>query len=434
MVIFTNVESSGPDAMAKLAGPASSHPRRPKVLFLSKNFPNKVFDVLGLWVENLVRHSVSFCEPKVISPVQYCPPLPGLPDYYARLRSIPRHCSWDGVEVFYPRYLVGPGYSLRSIEWATYYLAARRQADQLRHEFPFDLIHAHFTYPDGCAAVRLGRRFQVPVIITEHVPWGPWMDSSTIVLRQAIRAVRECTLLVAVSTSVRDSILGVVGAPEKMRVIPNAVDGTIFTLSTKGQRPKDNQIIFVGAIRPVKGVDILLRATRLLVESGRDIHLLLVGESFFKNYQREYERIRRMVQELNLEGRVQFVGKRRPVELVRYVQESAALVLPSRAESFGMVLVEALACGTPIVATRCGGPEDIVNGQVGVLVPPENPQALAAGIAHVLDKRNSYNPEVLRSYALQHFGLDSVGSRLKTLYAEALDRFEAPPSVSDHGS
>src|SRR5713226_304513 len=434
MVIFTNVESPGPDAMAKLAGPASSHPRRPKVLFLSKNFPNKVFDVLGLWVENLVRHSVSFCEPKVISPVQYCPPLRGLPDYYARLRSIPRHCSWDGVEVFYPRYLVGPGYSLRSVEWATYYLAARRQADQLRREFPFDLIHAHFTYPDGCAAVRLGRRFQVPVIITEHVPWGPWMDSSAIVLRQAIRAVRECTLLVAVSTSVRHSILGMVGAPEKMRVIPNAVDGTIFTLPPKGQRPKDNQIIFVGAIRPVKGVDILLRAMRLLVESGREVHLLLVGESFFKNYQREYERIRRMTQELDLEGRVQFVGKRRPRELVRYIQESAALVLPSRAESFGMVLVEALACGTPVVATRCGGPEDIVNDQVGVLVPPESPQALAAGIAHVLDKRNSYDPEVLRSFALREFGLDSVGSRLKTLYAEALDRFEAPPSVSDHGS
>src|SRR5713226_4678167 len=419
--------------MPKLAGPAFSHVSRPRVLFLSKTFPNKVFDVLGLWVENLVRHSVSFCEPKVISPVQYCPPL-RLPDYYSRLRSIPLHCSRDGVEVFHPRYLVGPGYTLRSVEWATYYLAVRRQADQLRREFPFDLIHAHFTYPDGCAAVRLGRRFQVPVIITEHVPWGPWMDSNASVLRQATRAVRECTLLVAVSTSVRDSILGVVSAPEKIRVIPNAVDGTIFTLPAKGQRPIVNQIIFVGAIRPVKGVDILLRAMRLLAESGREVHLLLAGESFFKNYQREYERIRRMTQELDLEGRVQFVGKRRPPELARYIQESAVLVLPSRAESFGMVLVEALACGTPVVATRCGGPEDIVNDQVGVLVPPESPQALAAGIAHVLDKRNSYDPEVLRSFALREFGLDSVGSRLKTLYAEALDRFEAPPSVSDHGS
>ncbi len=419
--------------MPKLAGPAFSHGSRPRVLFLSKTFPNKVFDVLGLWVENLVLHSVSFCEPKVISPVQYCPPL-RLPDYYSRLRSIPLHCSRDGVEVFHPRYLVGPGYTLRSVEWATYYLAVRRQADQLRREFPFDLIHGHFSYPDGCAAVRLGRRFNVPVIITEHVPWGAWMDNSAMVLRQAIRAVRECTLLVAVSASVRDSILRVVSAPERMRVIPNAVDGTIFALPTKEQRLVDNQIIFVGAIRPVKGVDVLLRATRLLVESGREVSLLLVGESFFKNYEREYDLIRRMTHELDLEARVQFVGKRRPPELVRCIQESAVLVLPSRAESFGMVLVEALACGTPVVATRCGGPEDIVNEKVGILVPPEDPQALAAGIAQVLDRRSNYVPEALRSYALQHFGLDSVGHRLKTVYDEALDRFHVPPSSSNHGS
>jgi teichuronic acid biosynthesis glycosyltransferase TuaC len=416
----TGVESSGADAREKVTGSASGHVRHPKVLFLSKSFPNKVFDVLGLWVENLVRHSVSFCQPKVISPVPYCPPLPGLPEYYARLRTIPRRCAYDGVEVFYPRYLVGPGYSLRAVEWATYYLAVRRQADQLRREFPFDLIHAHFTYPDGCAAVRLGRRFQVPVIITEHVPWGPWMDSSSIVLQQAIRAVHECALLVAVSSSVRNSILEVIDAPEKIRVIPNAVDGTIFTLPAKGQRRISNQIVFVGAIRPVKGVDILLRAMRVLKESGREVHLLLVGESFFKNYQREYERIRRMTQELDLDGRVEFVGKQQPVDVVRYVQESAVLVLPSRAESFGMVLVEALACGTPVVATRCGGPEDIVNDRVGVLVPPEDPQALATAIAQVLDRRNSFAAEELRSYALRQFGLDAVGARLKALYDEAL--------------
>jgi teichuronic acid biosynthesis glycosyltransferase TuaC len=415
--------------MDKLGGGADGHVRNPKVLFLSKSFPNKVFDVLGLWVENLVRHSVSFCQPKVISPVPYCPPLPGLPEYYARLRTIPRHCAYDGVEVFYPRYLVGPGYSLRAVEWVTYYLSVRRQADQLRREFPFDLIHAHFTYPDGCAAVRLGRRFQVPVIITEHVPWGPWMDSSSIVLQQAMRAVRECTLLIAVSSSVRNSILEVVDAPEKMRVIPNAVDGTIFTLPAKGQRPISNQILFVGAIRPVKGVDILLRAMRVLRESGREVQLLLVGESFFKNYQREYDRIRRMTQELDLDGRVEFVGKQRPADVVHYMQNSGVLVLPSRAESFGMVLVEALACGTPVVATRCGGPEDIVNERVGVLVPPEDPEALATAIAHVLDKGDSFDPAELRSYALRQFGLDSVGARLRALYEEALGSVRVRPSA-----
>lgn len=391
---------------------------------LSKNYPNNVFDVLGLWVENLVRYSARFCEPKVISPVQYCPPLPGLPEYYTRLRSIPRHCSENGIEVFHPRYLVGPGYSLRSIEWATYYLAVRRRAYQLHRDSRFDLIHAHFTYPDGCVAVRLGRHFHVPVIITEHIPWGPWMDTSATVLRQATRAVRECTLQIAVSNPVRESIARVVGESEKIRVLPDAVDGTVFKLSEMGKRPVGNQIIFVGAIRPVKGVDVLLRAVRLLVDSGRDVNLVLVGESFFKDYQREYDRMRELTQKLDLERHVSFVGKRRPPELVHHIQESALLVLPSRAESFGTVLVEALACGTPVVATRCGGPEDIVNDQVGVLVPPEDPEALAKGIQHVLDRRKDFDPVRLRAYALEHFGLESVGKRLASLYDEAFECYK----------
>ena len=114
------------------------------------------------------------------------------------------------------------------------------------------------------------------------------------------------------------------------------------------------------------------------------------------------------------------------------MQQSAALILPSRAESLGMVLVEALACGTPVVATRCGGPEDIVNEQVGILVPPEDPQALANGIEHVLDRQAAYDPVKLRTHALENFGLQSVGDRLADVYEEAVrqSRNSAPAELA----
>ena len=393
---------------------------RPNVLVLSKSYPNDVFDVLGLWVENLVRYSAKFCEPKVISPIPYCPPIPGMPEYYARLRSIPHRCLTNGIDVFHPRMLVGPGNSLYSLEPRTYYWAVRRIAKGLRRDFPFDLIHAHFTYPDGVAAVRLGKQFGVPVIISEHVPWGPWTYHNAFVRRESVRAVQQCTFHVAVSGPVRESVARVVGVADKLRVIPVGVDGTIFNRS--GERALPNHLLFIGAIRPVKGVDILLRAMRILADAGRDVTVGLVGESYFKTYRREYDRLRQMVEDLGLGGWVNFAGKRRPPELVRTIQESAVLILPSRAESFGMVLVEALACGTPVVATRCGGPEDIVTEEVGVLVPPEDPAALAAGIAQVLDRRSEYDAAKLRAYALERFGLESVGKRLQALYAEALSR------------
>jgi len=406
--------------MTALAEPPPDKSYRPKVLVLSKSYPNSVFEVLGLWVENLVRHSAEFCEPKVIAPVQYCPPIPGLPEYYRRFRSIPGHCFASGIEVIHPRMLVGPGYSLHSIESRIYYWAVCRVAKRLRRDFPFDLIHAHFTYPDGVAAVRLGKQFGIPVVITEQNPWGPWMDEDTAVRRQSIRAAQECTFHIAISRSVRESIVRLTGESNKLRIVPDAVDGDTFTLPEWGNGPIHNQIIFVGAIRPVKGVDILLRSVRLLVDAGRDVKLLLVGESFFRSYKKESDRLRQMAVDLGIAGRVNFAGKKPLTELVREIQKSAVLVLPSRAESFGMVLVEALACGTPVVATRCGGPEDIVTEEVGVLVPPENPQALAAGIARVLDRRGDYDPAKLRAHALERFGLESVGQRLQALYAEAL--------------
>src|SRR5712692_3600449 len=289
-------------------GPASYVRRRPKVLVLSKNYPNDVFDVLGLWVENLVRYSTSFCEPKVISPVPYCPPIPGLPEYYARLRSIPRRCLSNEIEIFHPRMFVGPGHSLYSFESRTYYWAARLVASRLRQGFPFDLIHAHFTYPDGVAAVRLGRQFGVPVIITEHVPWGPWTDHNAFVHGESVRAVEECAFHIAVSGPLRESVARVVGASEKLRVIPVGVDGTIFHGREDRSQPLPDQLLFIGAIRPVKGVDVLLGAMRLLAGAGRNVTLVLVGEGYFKSYQREHDRLRQMVEDLRLGGRVNFVG------------------------------------------------------------------------------------------------------------------------------
>ncbi|MGH9685852.1 MAG: glycosyltransferase [Candidatus Acidiferrales bacterium] len=410
------------DAMTAPSRPSVDAARRLKVLVLSKNYPNPVLEVMGLWAEAMVRSSQKFCEPKVISPVQYCPPVPGLPEYYTRLRTIPRKRWLNGIEVFHPRFITGPGYSLYSIESAAYYMAVRSLVQRLRQEFPFDLIHAHFTYPDGVVAVRLAKRFRVPVIITEQNPWGPWMDQNAIVRRQSVWAARECTFQTALSTAARDSIARLAGESEKLRVIPNVVDESVFTLPSNERRSNPNQIVFVGAIRPVKGVDVLLRSLRLLADSGRDVRLVIIGESFFKAYQNEYTRLQQMAKDLGLNDRVQFVGKRQPPELARIIPESALLVLPSRAESFGTVLVEALACGTPVVATRCGGPEDIVADGMGVLVPPEDPRALARGIAEVLDHRTAYDPHRLRAYAVEKFGLDSVGQRLARLYQEALDR------------
>jgi glycosyltransferase involved in cell wall biosynthesis len=147
---------------------------------------------------------------------------------------------------------------------------------------------------------------------------------------------------------------------------------------------------------------------------------VLVGEGHFQRYAADQDRVRALAAELGLAERVEFAGRKPLAELVAEIQRSTLLVLPSRAESLGMVLVEALACGTPVVATRCGGPEDIVDERVGVLVPPEDPAALAGGIEQVLDRRADFEPAALRAHALERFGIESVTARYAELYEAAL--------------
>jgi glycosyltransferase involved in cell wall biosynthesis len=247
------------------------------------------------------------------------------------------------------------------------------------------------------------------------------MDRDTRVRRQALHAAHRCRVHIAVSNALRTSISRITGEPERLRVIPNAVDGSVFTLPAPGSPRSPTQILFVGVVREVKGVDVLLHAVRRLLDRGRQVRLVVVGESFYRSYRADHARVRRLAGDLGLAAHVVFTGGKQAADVARHMRESAVLVLPSRRESLGVVLMEALACGTPVVATRCGGPEDIVTPQVGVLVPPEDPEALARGIAHVLDHPADYDPACLRRYVLERFGLDSVSRRLAALYAEALN-------------
>jgi teichuronic acid biosynthesis glycosyltransferase TuaC len=402
---------------------------RLRVLVLSRAYPNNVVELMGLWVERLVRHSKSFCEPVVVSPVAYCPPLLGIPENFARFRRVDRYREHDGIGVFHPRMLAGPGYSLYNFEGKLYYAAVKNLIDRLWRESKFDLIHAHFTYPDGVVAAQLGRRYGVPVVITEHVPWDVW-GSYPKVREQAIWALGESAYHISVSRPARSSVERYAGPRQNLIVIPNGVDGTVFRLSSDEHGRVPNRILFVGAVRPVKGVDILLRSIRLLRDRGREASLIVAGEPFFGSYQKEETRLRYMTRDLQLQDWVHFIGKQSPSEVAALMARSGVVVLPSRAESFGSVLIEALACGTPVVATRCGGPEDIVNEQVGVLVRPEDPEALAKGIEHVLDHQTDYDPAKLRAYALENFGLERVGRRLAHVYENAVRQFQGDSAAA----
>ena len=395
----------------------SSASRPLRALVVSRSYPSELFPTLGLWVQRPTTLLARDCDVRVVSPVPWCPPLPsrGPFEQYARFRRVPRSEVVHGVRVERPRFPVGPGNSTYALEALAYYRGIVGSVDRLRREWSFDLVHAHFIYPDGVAAARLARRYGVPLIVTEHAPWQPWLDRLG-VRRQAVAAARQSSAILAVSTSVAATIRAELGAnAPAVSVVPVGVDTGLFAPAPAGVRRAD-QILFVGFLNFNKGVDVLLHAMALLRDRGRRCRLLLAGGSFYRKTRQQEETIRGLTRELGLESAVSFLGHRPPEEIAQLMRESALVVLPSRAESFGAVLVEALASGTPVVATRCGGPEDIVDSSVGVLVPPDDPEALAGAMAGVLDRAEAYAPDALRRHALERFSWETSVARVLDVY------------------
>jgi glycosyltransferase involved in cell wall biosynthesis len=118
---------------------------------------------------------------------------------------------------------------------------------------------------------------------------------------------------------------------------------------------------------------------------------------------------------------VEFIGIKSPSEVADYMRKSALLVLPSRRETFGTVLIEALACGTPVVATDCGGPVDIVNKNVGLLVPVDDPKSLSDSMMSVIKERTVFDRQKIREYALTNFSWDRLASQTVALYEQAMN-------------
>jgi teichuronic acid biosynthesis glycosyltransferase TuaC len=392
---------------------------RPRVLVLARAYPNDLFPTLGLWVEQPTLRLAEHFELRVVSPVPYCPPLPNVGPLreYVRFRTIAREEVRNGVEVVRPRLAVGPGSTTYAVEAASYNRSVAKAVDRLHAVFPFELIHAHFIYPDGVAASRLARRYGVPFVVTEHAPWTGWLDRPGIA-RQAVPAALAASRIMAVSTSVERTIRDFAGGSASVQVVPVGVDGERFRLGA-GPRVPD-QILFVGFVNRNKGVDVLLRALKLLQQRQVPGRAVLVGGSFFRDTRIQEEELRRLAHDLDLDGRVRFAGRLPQDDVARLMAESAVVVLPSRAESFGAVLVEALACGTPVVATRCGGPEDIVRDGVGRLVPVGDAEALADELSRVLAHPELYEAKRLREYALGRFGWDAIADEVRDVYLEAI--------------
>ncbi len=276
---------------------------------------------------------------------------------------------------------------------------------RLGENISYRLIHSHY-WLSGWVGARLGKRWGVPQLHMFHT-LGYFKNRATKSLggqEPEVRLQVEQQLIAASDhitvSSQREKVdmIWTYGAqPDRITVVPCGVDTQMFRpLDSSASKkhlslPDKKLILFVGRIDPVKGIDTLLKAMVMVrQEMGSDYNaeLLIVGgdkDSTDYSQDSEISRLKRMTAELNLENTVTFLGSQRQDRLPYYYSAAEVCVLPSRYESFGMVALEAMACGTPVIASQVGGLSSLIQDErCGFVVPEGNEKALAEKICLLL--------------------------------------------------
>ena len=340
--------------------------------------------------------------------------------WYAYTRAPVREFR-EGVEVFRPRAIVFPRNFLFALLGLSFYLSLRRCVNQLEKAFPFDLIHAHTVYPDGFAAAMLGRAFGRPTVITLHGGDVSLYLKHPLARKVALWALSKADRAIAVSSALRTEVVDEHGAStRKMCVIPNGVDVTRFAPMPQGEaraklalEGEVSRLLYVGGIESSKGIDYLLKAAgELRRNTQHSVEVVLIGEGRYEGQAKE------LATELGIDDAVAFAGKRPNTEIPLWINACDVLVLPSLSEGFGVVLIEAMACGKPVVATRCGGPEDIVTPESGILVSPGDYMALADALQEVLSGQRRFDPQEIRRQAVARYAYDSIARCIIEVYRE----------------
>jgi L-malate glycosyltransferase len=274
----------------------------------------------------------------------------------------------------------------------------------VREGFEPDVLHAN-SHLSALPALTLGRLYRKPVVYSEH--WSAFLPDNPAELAGGMSALarialRGADVVLPVSEAMRRA-LEVAGSPKRTVVVPNVVDDRLFR---PGGEREPGLLLTAGMLgeNEAKGVDYLLRAVALV----DGVRLDVVGDGPLRT---EYERL---AHELEIDERVRFHGFLPKPELAERMRRADLFVLASRFENNPCVVLEAMASGLPVVATRVGGLPELVDETSGVLVEPRNPDDIARGIRATLEGR--FDREAIAKRALERYGREAIGRQLAEIY------------------
>jgi len=393
-----------------------------RLLTFSSLFPNAEQPNHGVFVENRLRHLLAsgLVASTVLAPVPFFPQGRGAAalgaryggwDRYARIGRVEQR---HGLVIHHPRFLVVPKFGM-SVAPALLYAAALRAVRRLMAEgLQFDAIDAHYLYPDGVAAIRLGQALGKPVVITARGSDVTQLPDFPAPRRMIQWAIARADALISVSAGLKAGLLALGAAPDQVTVLRNGIDTAMF-------QPRDRvaaraalgltrpTLISVGLLIDRKGHHRTIEAMRQLPE----FDLIIVGEG------PERARLTALARTLGVADRVRLLGAHPHASLPMFYSAADAMVLASSREGWANVLLEAMACGTPVVASNIPGNPEVVQEQAaGLVVDSNTPDGLAAGVRRLFDGLPAR--DATRAYA-ERFNWDDTTAGQLALFERIIE-------------
>jgi glycosyltransferase involved in cell wall biosynthesis len=385
-----------------------------KVLVFTTLYPNPSFYNHGIFVENRVRNTAGLgdIDFTVLAPVPYFPMSGAVFGRYGKFARVCRQETRHQLEVHHPSYLIIPKVGM-IFGPQLLYQSARRTLRRLTNEGRrFDVIDAHYFYPDGVAAALLAKEFEIPLVVTARGSDITQIAKFAIPRKQITSAARDAFAVVAVCEALRRDLLELGVDASRTVVLRNGVDlETFIPHPPEPLRERLNlnrfTLISVGGLVPRKGHELAIRSLCQLT----DCDLLIVGEG------PDRRRLETLAKALSVAERVRMIGEVAHADLPKYYSACQASVLMSEREGWANVILESLACGTPVLGSDVGGTREIIQSPLaGFLLPERTVESLVTAVGQL--RHAPPNRSDTRRYA-QNFGWDAVARANKCLLEQA---------------
>ncbi len=380
-----------------------------KILTFTTLYPNAAQPNHGVFVENRIRHLVESGQVHVtvVAPVPYFPFKSSYFGRYGVFAQVPAQEERHGLSLHHPRYIVIPKFGMifaASLLYQGVKSFVRKLADQ---GGGFDLVDAHYFYPDGVAAAHIARDLGVPYVMTARGSDLSEIAQYPVPRRQILQAAQQASGLVTVAAALKHELVSMGIAEDRVSVFRNGIDLKIFHPRNREAararlRLTGSTILSVGHLIPRKGHDLVIRA----ILDHPKLTLLIAGSG------PERQNLERLVRELGLGQRVRFLGQCPHETLPDIYSAVDVLVLASSREGWANVLLEAMACGTPVVATDVWGTGEVVQSpEAGLLVKERKPAALSRAIMNLL--ASPPQRSATRRYAEKFSWQETTANQLK---------------------